>query len=83
MVHSTSTSPRYESSAFGDVAYLDGLAVDDPEVGRLDRPVSNSATSPDALVPQSATVPLRSRDELIVNLPSASWNVIVLPASAM
>jgi alpha-N-arabinofuranosidase len=120
VVHSTSTSPRYESSAFGDVAYLDGLAVDDPEAGRLtvfavnrhpsaelrlevrvrggrpmdsarcvslagnlDRPVSNSAIAPDALVPQSATVPLTSRDELIVNLPPASWNVIVLPASAM
>jgi alpha-N-arabinofuranosidase len=120
VVHSKSTSSRYESSTFGDVAYLDGLAVDDPEAGRLavfavnrhpteglrvdvrirggrpmdsaqcvslagdlDRPVSNSANSPNALVPQSATVPLTSRDELVVDLPALSWNVIVLTAGAM
>jgi alpha-L-arabinofuranosidase len=115
VVHSRSTSPRYDTNAFGEVAYLDGIAVDDPETGRLsvfavnrhpsedlrvdvrvrggrpidaaewvclagnlDRPVSNSATAPDAVAPQSATVPLISPDELTLNLPPLSWNVIVL-----
>jgi alpha-N-arabinofuranosidase len=120
VVHSKSTTPRYESSAFGPVPYLDAVAIDDPEAGRLsvfavnrhpseelrvcvrvrggrrtdsaqhvwlagnvDRPVSNSAASPDALVPQSATVPLESAEELLVNLPPLSWNVIILPASTL
>jgi alpha-N-arabinofuranosidase len=117
VVHSKAVSPRYESSAFGDVPYLDGLAVDDPEAGRLcvfavnrhpaeelrvrvrvrggrpmdsaqwislagdlDHPVSNSAESPNALVPQSVTVPLTSPDELILTLAPLSWNVIIFTA---
>jgi alpha-N-arabinofuranosidase len=115
VVHSRSTSPRYDTSAFGAVAYLDEIAVDDPETGRLcvfavnrhpsedlrldvrvrggrpidaaervslagnlDHPVSNSATASDAVAPQSATIPLTSPDELTLNLPPLSWNVIVL-----
>jgi alpha-N-arabinofuranosidase len=115
VVHSTSTSPRYETAAFGEVPYLDQVAIHDPDAGRLavfavnrhpsdelrvclrvrggrraasaqhvwlagnpDRPVKNSAASPDALAPQSATLPVESADELLVDLPRLSWNVIVL-----